>query len=170
MRREFHVRFCEGLGVRFPRATRRNVYVRSERAGQRVMRLLRRLYARLRLQVNETKSAVARSFTRPFLGFALWVASGRRVKRKVSRKALEVMRRRVRWLTRRSRGQKSRPGDRASAGVSRGLEGVLPAGGYAGRLFPPGRVDTPQAARDPAQALAARSDNLPGTPRSWDVS
>jgi group II intron reverse transcriptase/maturase len=61
-----------------------NVYVRSERAGQRVMRLLRKLYARLRLQVNEAKSAVAPSLTRSFLGFALWVAPGRRVKRRVS--------------------------------------------------------------------------------------
>src|SRR3546814_12275702 len=36
-----------------------NVYVRSRRAGERVMNLLRRLYARLRLKVNETKSALA---------------------------------------------------------------------------------------------------------------
>jgi hypothetical protein len=35
MRREFHVRFCEGGGVRFPSATRRNIYVRSHRAGER---------------------------------------------------------------------------------------------------------------------------------------
>ncbi len=82
-----------------------NVYVRSKRAGQRVMRLLRRLYARLRLQVNEEKSAVASVFSRQFLGFSLWVAPGRVVKRKVSRKALEVMKRRVRWLTRRNRGR-----------------------------------------------------------------
>ena len=37
MRREPHVRFCERAAVRFLRATHRNVYVRSERAGQRVM-------------------------------------------------------------------------------------------------------------------------------------
>lgn len=82
-----------------------NVYVRSERAGQRVMRLLRKLYARLRLQVNEAKSAVAPSLSRSFLGFSLWVAPGRRVKRRVSRKALEVLKQRVRWLTRRTRGR-----------------------------------------------------------------
>jgi len=34
---DVHVRICERLGVRFPRATRRNIYVGSERAGQRVM-------------------------------------------------------------------------------------------------------------------------------------
>lgn len=46
-----------------------NVYVRSRRAGVRVMNLLRRLYARLRLKVNEAKSAVASVFTeRKFLG------------------------------------------------------------------------------------------------------
>jgi hypothetical protein len=82
-----------------------NVYVRSERAGQRVMQLLRKLYARLRLQVNEKKSAVARSLTRSFLGFSLWVAPGREVKRRVSRKSLAVMKQRVRWLTRRTRGR-----------------------------------------------------------------
>ena len=38
MRRELHVRFWEGGGVKFPSATRRNIYVRSRRAGERVMR------------------------------------------------------------------------------------------------------------------------------------
>ena len=37
MSREAHVQFCERLGVRFPGATHRNIYVGSERAGQRVM-------------------------------------------------------------------------------------------------------------------------------------
>ncbi len=47
-----------------------NVYVRSHRAGERVMALLRRLYARLHLKVNETKSAVASVFGRKFLGYS----------------------------------------------------------------------------------------------------
>ena len=82
-----------------------NVYVRSKRAGHRVMQLLRRLYARLKLQVNEEKSAVASVFTRKFLGFTFWVAPGRTVKRKVARKALVAMKARVRQLTRRTRGR-----------------------------------------------------------------
>jgi len=49
-----------------------NVYVRSRRAGQRVMALLRELYGRLRLTVNETKSAVASAFQRKFLGYSFW--------------------------------------------------------------------------------------------------
>jgi group II intron reverse transcriptase/maturase len=53
-----------------------NVYVRSRKAGERVMALLRRLYGKLRLSVNETKSAVASVFGRKFLGYGLWVAPG----------------------------------------------------------------------------------------------
>ena len=50
-----------------------NVYVRSKRAGERVMELLRRLYARLRLRVNESKSAVDRATNRKLLGYSFWV-------------------------------------------------------------------------------------------------
>jgi hypothetical protein len=84
MRREFHVRFCEGPRVRFPRATRRNVYVRSKRAGERVMGALRRIYAKLRLRVNESKSAVARPQDRKL---ALFVESGGSVRRGSEREA-----------------------------------------------------------------------------------
>lgn len=82
-----------------------NVYVRSKRAGERVMRLLRRLFGKLRLQINEDKSAVASVFNRQFLGFSLWVAPGKVVKHRVSRKALAAMKTRVRQLTRRNRGR-----------------------------------------------------------------
>lgn len=82
-----------------------NVYVRSERAGKRVMEALRRLYAKLRLQVNEAKSAVARPWDRKFLGYSFWVAKGGTVKRRISDKALETMKERVRHITGRSRGR-----------------------------------------------------------------
>ena len=49
-----------------------NVYVRSRRAGERVMALLRRLYGKLQLTINEAKSAVASVFGRKFLGYSLW--------------------------------------------------------------------------------------------------
>ena len=69
---DVHVRFCERVGVRFPRATRRNIYVRSERSGRRVMASISRfIERRLRLTVNEAKSAVARPEGRHFLGFRL---------------------------------------------------------------------------------------------------
>jgi RNA-directed DNA polymerase len=81
-----------------------NVYVRSRRAGERVMRLLRRLYARLRLPVNEAKSTIASVFRRKFLGYSLWVAPGGKIKRRVASKAITTFKQRVRELTRRSCG------------------------------------------------------------------
>jgi len=81
-----------------------NVYVRSRRAGERVMGLLRRLYARLRLTVNETKSTVASVFRRKFLGYSFWVAAGGKIKRRVADKAKATFKQRVRELTRRSCG------------------------------------------------------------------
>ncbi|PYE24873.1 group II intron reverse transcriptase/maturase [Paraburkholderia silvatlantica] len=82
-----------------------NVYVRSRRAGERVMVLLRRLFGRLRLKVNETKSAVASVFGRKFLGYSLWVASGGVIRRKVAAKPLLAFKRRIRELTGRNGGR-----------------------------------------------------------------
>jgi RNA-directed DNA polymerase len=81
-----------------------NVYVRSRRAGDRVMALLRRCYAKLRLKVNETKSAVASVTGRKFLGYSFWFAKDG-VKRKVAAKPLATFKQRVRQLTRRSGGR-----------------------------------------------------------------
>lgn len=82
-----------------------NVYVRSHRAGERVMALLRRLYGGLRLVVNEAKSAVASAFGRKFLGYSFWAAREGEVKRKVADKPLATFKQRVRQLTRRSGGR-----------------------------------------------------------------
>src|SRR4029077_15635172 len=68
-----------------------NVYVSSRRAGERVMEALRGLYAKLRLRVNETKSAVARPQDRKFLGYSFWIGPGRTIKRRVAPKALATM-------------------------------------------------------------------------------
>jgi group II intron reverse transcriptase/maturase len=82
-----------------------NVYVRSMRAGQRVMSLLRRLYARLHLRVNEDKSAVDWATNRKLLGYSFWSAEAGKVKRRVAPKALQAMKQRVREITRRRRSQ-----------------------------------------------------------------
>ena len=82
-----------------------NVYVRSKRAGERVLEALVGLYAKLRLQINPAKSAVARAWTRPILGFSFWKAPGQVIKRRVAPKALQAMKDRVRQLTRRSGGR-----------------------------------------------------------------
>ena len=82
-----------------------NVYVRSRRAGERVMELLQRLYAKLRLRVNESKSAIDLATNRKLLGYSFWVAPGRTVKRRVAKKALATMKERVRFITKRSGGR-----------------------------------------------------------------
>ena len=100
---DVHVRFRERLGVRFPRATRRNIYVGSERAGRRVMESITHFIThRLKLKVNHAKSAVARPQERTFLGCSF--TGGRRLKRRMAPQAVQRLRRRVRKLTRRSRG------------------------------------------------------------------
>ena len=80
-----------------------NIYVASERAGKRVMQsvtgFIRR---RLKLKVNETKSAVARPQERKFLGFSF--TYGAKPKRRIAPKALLRCKQRVRELTRRTRG------------------------------------------------------------------
>jgi group II intron reverse transcriptase/maturase len=85
-----------------------NVYVRSKRAGERVMALLRRLYGRLHLTVNEAKSAVAPVFGRKFLGYAFWVGPGGVVKRRVADKAIKAFKDRIRALTPRLTGRSLR--------------------------------------------------------------
>jgi RNA-directed DNA polymerase len=82
-----------------------NVYVWSKRAGERVLQLMRRLLAGLRLRINEEKSAVAKATQRSFLGYSFWVASGGAIRRRVARKALEAMKERVRGITTRSGGR-----------------------------------------------------------------
>ncbi len=82
-----------------------NVYVRSLRAGERVMALLRTKYAKLHLTVNEAKSAVARVFGRKFLGFSFWMAPKGEVKCGVAAKPLATYKRRIRQLTRRACGR-----------------------------------------------------------------
>jgi RNA-directed DNA polymerase len=96
----------EARGYSFARyADDCNVYVGSIKAGQRVMALLRKLYAGLQLQINEAKSAVGSAFGRKFLGYELWVAKGREVKCAVAHKALGDFKARIRQLTRRSGGR-----------------------------------------------------------------
>jgi RNA-directed DNA polymerase len=99
-------RELERRGHRFVRyADDCNVYVRSRRAGERVLARLRRLYDRLHLKVNEAKSAVAPASGRKFLGYAFWYGPGGQVKGKVAAKALETFKQRIRQITRRSCGR-----------------------------------------------------------------
>jgi RNA-directed DNA polymerase len=80
-----------------------NIYVRSEKAGQRVMKSVSDFITRrLKLKVNESKSAVDRPSRRKFLGFT--IAEGAKPQRRIAPKALKRFREKVRELTRRTRG------------------------------------------------------------------
>jgi RNA-directed DNA polymerase len=97
-------RELERRGLRFVRyADDCNIYVRSERAGQRVMKSITRFIAqKLKLKVNEAKSAVARPQERKFLGFSF--SAGTDVKRVIAPKALDRFKQRIREITRRAKG------------------------------------------------------------------
>lgn len=80
-----------------------NIYVRSARAGQRVMETVTTFITRrLQLRVNQDKSAVARPATRKFLGFSF--TRGATPKRRIAPKAITRFKARTRRLTRRTRG------------------------------------------------------------------
>jgi RNA-directed DNA polymerase len=93
----------EKRGHRFVRyADDCNVYVRSKRSAKRVLKSLSRyLLIRLKLSVNKAKSAVGRPWERKFLGFTFT----RRLKRRLSNKALKQFKNRIKELTRRTRGR-----------------------------------------------------------------
>jgi hypothetical protein len=95
----------EKRGYRFARyADEANIYVRSRQAGERVMASMRRFLERkLRLTVNEAKSAVDRPWNRTFLGFTFTRRQANR--RKVSENALKAFKAKVRELTGRTRGR-----------------------------------------------------------------
>jgi RNA-directed DNA polymerase len=97
-------RELERRGHRFARyADDSNIYVRSRRAGERVMESLTRfIRTKLNLQVNQSKSAVAEPWERKFLGFSFTTAES--PKRRIAPKAVKRFKERVRELTSRTRG------------------------------------------------------------------
>jgi RNA-directed DNA polymerase len=94
----------EARGHRFARyADDCNIYVKSQRAGERVLRSIKRYLSNtLKLTVNDAKSAVARPWRRSFLGFTM---SPKDKRLKVSEKALNAFKQKVRRLSSRTRGR-----------------------------------------------------------------
>ncbi len=95
----------ERRGHRFVRyADDSNIYVRSLRAGERVMKSITRFITRrLKLVVNEAKSAVARPWERKLLGFSF--TRHRAPKRRIAPQAVKRFKKRIRTLTQRTRGR-----------------------------------------------------------------
>ena len=99
-------RDLERRGHRFVRyADDCNVYVRSQKAGERVLRGMRKLYERLHLKVNEAKTTVTSAFGRKFLGYSLWLNPWGKVRRAVAAPAIKAFKQRIRQITRRNRGR-----------------------------------------------------------------
>jgi RNA-directed DNA polymerase len=94
----------EKRGHRFVRyADDSNIYVRSERAGQRVMKSISDfLTKKLKLRVNQEKSAVGKPSERKFLGFRF--SAGKELKRTIAANSLKRFKKRIREITGRNRG------------------------------------------------------------------
>src|SRR6266496_2066468 len=97
-------RELERRGLRFVRyADDSNIYVRSRRAGERVMESIKRfITTKLKLKVNQQKSAVAQPWERKFLGFSF--TSEEKPRRRIAPKAVDRFKERIRELTSRTRG------------------------------------------------------------------
>jgi RNA-directed DNA polymerase len=118
-------RELERRGHRFVRyADDSNIYVRSERAGQRVMESITHFIThKLKLKVNESKSAVARPQERKFLGFSF--TAGPEVKRVIAPKALERFKQRIREITRKVKGVSIKTTMEELASYMRGWRGYF---------------------------------------------
>jgi len=124
-------RELERRGLRFARyADDSNIYVRSRRAGERVMASITAfITTKLKLTVNQQKSAVARPWERKFLGFSF--TGNREPKRRIAPKAVLRFKERVRELTSRTRGVSM---ERMAEELARYLRGWI---GYFGKCQTP---------------------------------
>jgi RNA-directed DNA polymerase len=129
-------RELEQRGHRFVRyADDCNIYVRSQRAGERVRASVTRfITARLKLKVNGEKSAVAEPWARKFLGFS-FTRFGE-PKRRIAPKAILRFKGRIRELTQRTRGVST---ERMAEELARYLRGWI---GYFGKCQTPSVLES----------------------------
>jgi hypothetical protein len=164
-------RELEWRGHRFVRyADDCNIYVRSGGAGRRVMRSVTRFITRrLKLKVNESKSAVARPAERKFLGFS--ISDGKEPKRRIAPKALLRCKRKIRELTQRTRHQSGADGQRTRQLLA-WLEGLLRLLRDALGAATAGSMDTAQVAIHDLEAMEApaRALSTASTARSGEES
>jgi RNA-directed DNA polymerase len=101
-----------------------NIYVRSQRAGERVMEGITRYFTtKLKLKVKQAKSAVARPKDRKFLGFSF--TSGMKARRRIAPKAILRFKERIRELTSRTRGISMEQRARELSAYLRGWRGYF---------------------------------------------
>ena len=89
----------EARGHKFVRyADDCNIYVKSKRAGERTMKSVKRFVeGKLRLKVNEKKSAVDRPWKRKFLGFSF--TSSREPKVRIAKESIKRVKKKIREIT-----------------------------------------------------------------------
>ncbi len=150
-------RELERRGLRFVRyADDCNIYVRSRRAGERVMQSITRfLTGKLKLKVNEAKSAVARPAERKFLGFSF--TSGKQPKRRIAPKTLLAVQEASPGTDQTEPGRQPGANGRTASPLPDGLARLL-------RLLPdaigasrPGLVDTAATPLLPVEAVETRA-------------
>ena len=106
MNREVHVRFCEGLGVRFPRATRLLIFTRTAISAQRVFRSVEKYLTRkLKLVVNRDKSCSRSTNGVEFLSYQFHGYGGQI---RVSPKSITKFKQRAREILNRNHGKSTR--------------------------------------------------------------
>ena len=143
-------------GLRFCRyADDCNIYVRSHRAGERVMASVSRfLTNKLKLKVNETKSAVARPEERKFLGFSI---SNDGSERRIAPKALDTIQGADPGPDLPDAGQILATGRRGAATVPDWLAQLLRLLSDPACAHQPGSVDPPQTTHVSLAAVAERA-------------
>jgi RNA-directed DNA polymerase len=93
-------------GLSFARyADDNNVYVKSRRSAERVMQTMMKIMEKLKLKINQEKSAVDHVGNRKFLGYNVWIGPKKMVKRKAAPQALKKFKEKVRSLTSRTCGR-----------------------------------------------------------------
>ncbi len=116
---DVQVRIRERLGVRVPRATRRNIYVRSRAAAEHAMAQITQFVEnKLSLRVNRAKSA--RPWQRKFLGYSMTAQMQTRVS--IAPESLRRLRENVREHLRTARGRRL---DRTIGSLNRLLRGWM---------------------------------------------
>ncbi|WP_244618321.1 reverse transcriptase domain-containing protein [Rhodoferax sediminis] len=101
-----------------------NIYVSSQRTGQRIMAGVRSfLVKRLKLTVNETKSAVARPWVHKFLGYSVTVHQASKIR--IAKQSIERLKGRMREPCRQGRGRSTGPDHRDAQSGSEGMDELL---------------------------------------------
>jgi hypothetical protein len=149
-------------GLRFVRyADDCNIFVASQRAGERVMKsVIRFVEGKLKLKVNREKSAVDRPCNRKFLGFIF--LANREATIRLAPKTIERCKEMIRQITSRTRPV-SMTADRGTEPLSDRIDRIFPSGRGQATMRRTGRVDSTPASDVSVEAVETGANPAPGT-------